>query len=57
MKQFIYVVNSKARDEMLEAGFVMLKEEPNGTFIFYNDEDKDIPLSKNDFVLTDILIF
>ena len=57
MKQFIYVVNSKARDEMLEAGFIMLKEEPNGTFIFYNDEDKDIPLSKSDFVLTDILLF
>ena len=57
MKQFVYVVNSKARDKMIEAGFVMLKEEPNDTFIFYNDEEKVIPLSKSDFVLTDILLF
>lgn len=57
MKQFIYVISSKARDEMIEAGFIMLKEEPNGTYIFKNEDNKVIPISKDNFVLTDILLF
>lgn len=58
MKQFIYVINEQSRDELLEAGFIMLKEElNNNTFIFKNEEDKEIPLPKNCFVLSDILVF
>ena len=58
MKQFIYVFNEQSRDELLEAGFIMLKEESNNNaFVFKNEEDTEIPLPKNGFVLSDILIF
>ena len=58
MKQFIYVFSEQSRDELIRAGFVMLKEESNnGIFVFKNDEEKKVPLEKNDFVLTNILTF
>ncbi len=57
-KQFIYVFDSSARDTLLEAGFLLLKEDArNQIFVFRADETLSFALSDISFLTSDTLSF
>lgn len=60
MENFIYVFDSAARDMLLQAGFLLLKEdEQNSVYVFANDSTLKFSetLSDHSHVLSDNLTF
>ena len=60
MENFIYVFDSAARDMLLQAGFLLLKEdEQNSVYVFSNDSTLKFSetLSDHSHVLSDNLTF
>ncbi len=55
---FIYVFSPAARDEMLAAGFVLLKEDDNSSlYIFKSDDKLTFTLNDASYVISDTLSF
>ena len=53
MDQFLYVFEPAARDELLQAGFLMLKEdEQGGMWVFLNDAALKFDFGRADFSYT-----
>ncbi len=55
---FIYVFSSAARDELLAAGFVLLKEDENNSlYIFKADGTLTFTLNDASYAMSDTLSF
>ena len=55
---FIYVFSSAARDELLAAGFVLLKEDENNSlYIFKADGTLTFTLNDESYAMSDTLSF
>lgn len=58
MEKFIYVFDKDARDELLSAGFKLLKsDKKNEVYIFANQMDMAFALAGISFIRTDTLTF
>lgn len=56
--KFIYVFTEKERDILLNAGFILLKEDPaNSMFIFAYDGRMTFTLDNISYIETDTLTF
>ena len=60
MGKFIYVFDAAARDELSQAGFLLLKEdERNSIWVFANDASRKFDLERADvsYIESDTLTF
>lgn len=58
MEKFIYVFNDKSRDELIAAGFRLLKcDNKNEVYVFANQQEMAFELSDISFVCSDTLTF
>lgn len=58
MEKFIYVFNDKSRDELIAAGFRLLKcDNKNKVYVFANQQEMAFELSDISFVCSDTLTF
>ena len=58
MEKFIYVFNDKSRDELIAAGFRLLKcDNKNEAYVFANQQEMAFELSDISFVCSDTLTF
>lgn len=58
MEKFIYVFNDKSRDELISAGFRLLKcDNKNEVYVFANQQEMAFELSDISFVCSDTLTF
>lgn len=58
MEKFIYVFNDKSRDELIAAGFRLLKcDNKNEVYVFANQQELAFELSDISFVCSDTLTF
>lgn len=58
MGKFIYVFNEKSRDELIAAGFRLLKcDNKNEVYVFASQQEMAFELSDISFVCSDTLTF
>lgn len=58
MEKFLYVFDKESRDELLVAGFRLLKsDKKNDVYVFANRNDMAFELSDISFVRSDTLTF
>lgn len=58
MKNFIYVFDATARDHLLKAGFLLLKEDKrNGVYVFRADDCLSYALGDISYLTSDTLSF
>lgn len=58
MEKFLYVFDKESRDELLHAGFKLLKsDKKNDVYVFANRMDMTFEIADISFVRTDTLTF
>ncbi len=58
MEKFLYVFDKESRDELLHAGYKLLKsDKKNDVYVFANRNDMAFELTDISFVRTDTLTF
>lgn len=58
MEKFLYVFDKESRDELLHAGYKLLKsDKKNDVYIFANRNDMAFDLADISFIRTDTLTF
>ena len=57
MRMFIYVFDENAKERLLNAGYVLVKETDNKQYIFYGDNIHNFSIDDSEYVVSDTLTF